>query len=370
MTIFTDNTAADAVAFSDVATYTFNAGGFPIDAIAMSDVATFRWRAGANLNEIVAFAELATAGTHSKLSATEFVAFTDAVFRALVGITSDVVTFADVATVARALLVADALGFAELIKLNGIYGLSLIDTIVANEVLQKFWGKSVKDTMPFLDTVLPQWVFGGVPTDALAFGDTVTPTLMMHMQTTDDFEIDDSILLSAIYHASLSEGVCFSVALLDPGGGFTTWAVNTRTAAITEYENFSYNSFAQLGNHYLGASSAGLFQLDGTLDNTTSIIARIKSGSAQFAGSRYTSFDAIYLGCRVSDSGRDWILKLHAGDGRVYVYQFHPLNRRTTKIFPGKGLRSRYFSWELITAGEDFDLDEIEFVPIGSKRRV
>jgi hypothetical protein len=36
----------------------------------------------------------------------------------------------------------------------------------------------------------------------------------------------------------------------------------------------------------------------------------------------------------------------------------------------GKGQRARYFAFELISAGQDFDLDTIEFVPIVVQRRV
>lgn len=369
MTVFTDNTAVDSVAIGDTVAFAFSAGGSPFDLITLADQASFAFVAGGNLTELLTISEQITVGSMGRLSVSDIVAFADAVFRSLIGTASDSVVLADTLRVTRALIVADAIGFQDLVKFNGTYKLSLADTILASEALQRFWGKTVQDAVAISETVFPQWMFAGGPSDTIALVDSVTPTLMMHLQTTDLVALSDTMLLSALYHETLSDNVFVSVALLDPGGGFTTWAVNTRTAAITEYENFSYNSFAQMGNHYLGASSSGLFQLDGTLDNAASIIARIKSGSAQFSGSRYTSFDAIYLGCRVSDSGRDWILKLHAGDGRTYVYQFHPLNRRTTKIFPGKGLRARYFAWELITAGEDFDLDEIEFVPIGSKRR-
>jgi hypothetical protein len=36
----------------------------------------------------------------------------------------------------------------------------------------------------------------------------------------------------------------------------------------------------------------------------------------------------------------------------------------------GKGLRARYFALELVTTGQDFDLDTIEVVPLLNARRV
>jgi hypothetical protein len=36
----------------------------------------------------------------------------------------------------------------------------------------------------------------------------------------------------------------------------------------------------------------------------------------------------------------------------------------------GKGLRSRYFAFELVSTGQDFDLDTLEFIPLVADRRV
>ena len=63
-------------------------------------------------------------------------------------------------------------------------------------------------------------------------------------------------------------------------------------------------------------------------------------------------------------------LKLHTGDGKTYAYKVNASSMRTTRVKFGKGLRSRYLSWELISEGADFDLDTVEFVPISSQRRV
>ena len=370
MTIFTDS-ESETIAIGDAVTFQSFPGGILSDAVVFTDHVTLAYQAGAFIQDLVSFSELTSTSAIYQLAVTDPAAFVDLVVRTLRATLTDNVTFADVARVIRALFVADALGFADVVSFNGsIYGLSLLDTILANDVLALFWGGNFSDVVPFVDRVQPQWVFAGAASDAVAFADLFTPTLQIRMQLADTIDITDVEILKAIYNAVIDDSLCISIALIDPGGGFTAWAVNTRTAAVTEYGNFSFNSFAQFGNHYLGASSTGLFELDGTLDGAAAVVAQVKSGSAQFSGSRYTAIDAIYLGCRVSDSGNDWILKLHAGDGREYIYQFQPLNRRTTKIFVGKGLRARYFSWELITAGEDFDLDSIEFVPIGSKRRV
>ena len=147
----------------------------------------------------------------------------------------------------------------------------------------------------------------------------------------------------------------------------TTWAVNTNTGAVTEYTNYDFNSFAQMGLKYLGASSNGLYELNGDTDAGTSIIGQLKSGLLQFSGSRFTGFKAAYLGVRGTG---DVLLKLVTGDGVTRTYTVTLDSMRTTKVTMGKGIRARYFSFELIGTGQDFDVDTVEFVPIMAQRRV
>jgi hypothetical protein len=75
----------------------------------------------------------------------------------------------------------------------------------------------------------------------------------------------------------------------------------------------------------------------------------------------------VYLGTR---GGGDFVLKLITGDDKTFIYSVNARDMATTKITLGKGLRARYFAFELVSTGQDFDLDTIEFVPLVSDRRV
>jgi hypothetical protein len=143
--------------------------------------------------------------------------------------------------------------------------------------------------------------------------------------------------------------------------------MNTRTASVTEYGNYDFNSFARIDNTYLGASSSGLYELLGDDDAGTDIIAQIKSGFAQWGGARFSGFKAAYLGVRGEG---DFVLRLTTGEGQTYNYSVSTRDMRSTKVHMGKGLRARYFAFELISTGQDFDLESIEFVPLVAERRV
>jgi len=161
--------------------------------------------------------------------------------------------------------------------------------------------------------------------------------------------------------------------MVTPNGEFTTWAINTRTNSVMEYQNYAFNSFAQMGHRFLGAADDGLYVLDGQVDDGEAIRTRMRSGIMQLAGTKFTMFKGAYLGIRTNDDGRDFILKLIYGDGpnvKETCYKIVVQNLKTAKVNLGKGIRARYISWELETLGADFDFDGIEFVPISSQRRV
>ena len=211
-------------------------------------------------------------------------------------------------------------------------------------------------------------LFDQLLTDTINAGDSITSApLVLQVVADDAVEITATDALQMFYAGRIDETVQITAAYPSPGGSVTTWALNTKTAALTEYGDYAFNSFARLDRRYLGASEDGLYELTGDTDDGDAIIAELETGVAQIAGSRFTSFRAAYLAVR--GDGR-FILRLKTGGGKVYNYEVTTDNLETTKVNLGKGLRARYFSFTLISTGQDFDLESLEFVPIAAKRRV
>ena len=182
-----------------------------------------------------------------------------------------------------------------------------------------------------------------------------------------NLQVNQTISIKQILTALVQEVIDLEIALVEPDGGVTTWVINTRTGALSEYDNFKFNSFAQNGLHYMGASDAGLYVLDGGDDDGSPVMAHLRSGYAQFGGSRFSGLRAVYLGMRGES---DILFKIDTGDGKSYTYKARVQDQQTTKVLVGKGLRARYIAFELMTEGQDFDLDSIEFVPAVAQRRV
>ena len=58
--------------------------------------------------------------------------------------------------------------------------------------------------------------------------------------------------------------------------------INTETFAISEYDNFNFSSFARYNGAVYASGPAGLYRLDGALDDTTPIGAKLSTGLWSF----------------------------------------------------------------------------------------
>lgn len=283
------------------------------------------------------------------------------------------VTISEGATLAWALSamystrVTEALKLTETVVRAFTLGVSVSDSARVYDALRNFFHFDLADDITVSDAVAGLARHVGLLSESLVGAETVSPHFVLSAVAQDDAILDDAFDLSMIFRPEVREQIRVSALLIGPNNDVTAWAVNTRTGAVSEYAGYDFNSFAQNGRYYLGSSSTGLYQLDGDDDAGEPIIAQLRSGYAQFGGSRYTSFKAAYLGLRGDGSV---FLKLDTGDGKAYTYKSVVQNQQSTKVRFGKGLRARYFAFELISDGQDFDLDTVEFLPVVAQRRV
>ena len=273
----------------------------------------------------------------------------------------------DVRTVLRAIIVFEGLGLATVASPTLNYHLTIAQFIKMNDVLARFLGASLIQGMGVHAALSDVFVANPILTAGLGIHLSETHQMVFRIIDHETIHLHDSDILQAIFAGTLGDGVQITGAHLTPSGTFTTWAVNTRTGSVTEYRNWVFNSFAPMGHKYIAANSNGLYELDGDTDANTSIVSDMVSGLMQIGGSRFSSFKAAYLGIRGTGQ---FYFKLVSGDGTTYTYLVQANNMKTTRINLGKGLRARYFSYELTNVGQDFDLDSIEFVPIVAQRRV
>jgi hypothetical protein len=247
------------------------------------------------------------------------------------------------------------------------YHRTLTGRVIARDILEHL----VSGILVELFTVHPAIDRQFIADSSLAQLLTVHPALnnKLVLKITGHLQLSPEQLVSMLYQGDpLLDGVTITALFISPSGVTTTWVVNTRTNAITEYLNYEFRSFASMGNKYIAAGAEGLYELDGDTDDGALIISNLMGGYLQLNEKKLFGIKGAYVAIR---GGGRFYLKLISGDGREYVYELKAQpNLMTTKVKVGKGIKTTYMAFELVTEGQDFDLDSIEFIPMTSERRV
>lgn len=275
-------------------------------------------------------------------------------------------TVHDAAALYQYAQIIERLGIADAVSMPWRVYASLTEQVEMIDGLARYLGARIEDVIALVENVTRRRRITPTLNQNMTITENLSRGLLLRVVANDTVEITHADAIKMLFQPTLADALEIVSTYLDPEG-ITTWTVNLSHGGVTEYSNFNFNSFARMGNKYIAASDEGLYELNGADDDGDDIIARLKSGMLQFGKSNYSSFKGIYLGLR---GGGDFVLKLVTGDGKSYTYSVEARTMETTKVNVGKGLRARYFSYELISTGQDFDMDSIEFIPIVAKRRV
>lgn len=129
--------------------------------------------------------------------------------------------------------------------------------------------------------------------------------------------------------------------------------MNTLTGAVSEYENFAFQSVTPT---HAGAAT-GLFLLGGDLDIDQPIIGSIQTGKTLIDESRKKYVEAVHFAMTGTGSGAMVV----AGQASTYSYSFQIRPAGVSRAKPGRGIRENYLSFGLEKSdGGDFQLDRIE----------
>lgn len=285
---------------------------------------------------------------------------------------SENVGLQEVLAVARAVRIAESLGLSDAIIGNSLYLTSISERVGFNDSLLRFFEETISESLGLEDVVVRFIRTEQQVSETVGIEAELTPLFLISATVDETLDIDAIQLDQWIFNPTINEHIKLDVGYLSPNGNFTSWCLNMANGALSEYSNYVFNSFAQLDDKWIGGNDSGLYELLGTDDDGEKIISRLQSGLIQAVGSRFMGFKAAYLGFRGQTNVEplEFILRIETGDGKQYDYQVLANNMQTTKVNVGKGIRTRYWSFELISTGQDFDLESVEFVPMVANRRV
>jgi hypothetical protein len=356
---------ADSLRLELIETHILARPGIAVDALHLSEGLVVLY--GMQLVEQLRVADPLDAASTSNVSLVDAIGFVAQLRAAYDATVTDGIGVGDPALLQRLLAVVEGLGLSASLAGAASYHMTLVQGLRLTASLSNFFGADVVDWLNLNPSTFGQVLAYAALVDTVGVAAAVSPQLLINVELSEEIDITPAMAVRMLFSPSLIEGIGISAGMLEPNGALTTWVMNTRTGAVTEYTNYAFNSFAQLGNKYLGASEDGIFELLGDDDAGEDIIARIKSGYLQFGGTQLSRLKEAYIAATGEGA---MILRILTKDGETYDYSVDTRDGRSTKVNMGKGQRSRYFAFELISAGQDFDLDTLEFVPIVVQRRV
>lgn len=252
-------------------------------------------------------------------------------------------------------LVAETLGMADTLAVLAKEALG--DTAVFGAVLTSH----IRQRVAALDALL---------LDAIAAGGARISAVVE-----DTLRLGDTPASTAEMLAHLRETVGFAVSIRLGDDLYLAWVVNTETRAATQYENFPFNSFAELGGRYFAAADDGIYLLGGEDDDGEAIRARLRIGLSNLGTGKEKRMPAMYWGYRADG---DLVLKVvttePSGEKVENWYALRPRgagDMREGRVQIGRGLKSVYWDFEVANIdGADFELDSLELFPMILDRRV
>lgn len=332
----------------------------------------YKWVAGAAISEIIKLHPALGPNIKSSITLAELLQIAAQISKGIPVTMLQGLTIGQTVHIVLGVLLAQKLYIKPHFDVNEKFGAALADGLRFNAALAQFLNLSLDEELTLSSLATYNYQAVTVLSDNLLLNSLLGNTLAFNITCAETIKVTDAQLLHMIFSGSLSDEMLLTALYVSPQGNYTTWAINTRTNAITQYDNWQFNSFAAMGRKYLAADRNGLYELNGEQDDGhVNVNATLQTGMLQLAGTKLAGLKGLYLGMKVSQGNNQFFIKMTAGDGREYVYQIKAQpNLMTTKVNIGKGLRSRYFSFTLESTGPDFNLDTVEFVPMIGQRRV
>lgn len=332
--------------------------------VSLSTTLLMKW--GRTITDAVKVKQTDAEQTYYGVTLAQLMKVRDAITVALPAGVAEHMTVTQTQNAALGLFILDRMNILPHLGPQTTFNVALSDDFTIHSAVGRFLGETITDGMTVGSTLTKQYRALTTLIQDMTLLDALAGTLSLSV--VDDLTLTDTQLVQALFNASIQDNMQIKLLYVSPSGFATTWAMNTRSSAVTEYKNFNFTGFAQMGLKYIALSPQGVFELDGPTDNNAAIIAEIETGMMQLNASKLGGLKGLYLGM---DGQGTFYCKIKDGVGHEYVYKLQAQpGLETTKVNIGKGLRARYMSFKLISTGPDFRLDTIEFIPMRSDRRV
>lgn len=151
------------------------------------------------------------------------------------------------------------------------------------------------------------------------------------------------------------------------------WVMNTESSATSWYDNYDFESIAQIQDKVLAVGPDGLYVLTGEDDEGDQIDAEIISGFMDFGSSNQKRVDALYFG--YTSTGKVAVTAETKDSGHqpytYYMAQSSASAPKNGRVEPGKGLVGRYWRFTIRNlAGAELEVYDTSIDIAVSSRRL
>jgi len=261
--------------------------------------------------------------------------------------------------------VAEALALLDSVTPQFTLHVTLADGVGVADVNGHVSGGSVTDGLGVNGVTAKVYHGADAVAEGLGVNATAARTMRSSQALMDGLACGEAWATQQLLHLLVGETLTLSNVFSSPA--FTAWVMNTRTTAVSQYDDYRFNSFAQVGARYVGACETGLYWLDGADDAGLDVIATIQTPIVQPNGNKLASVDYAYIGMRGEGA---FTVTVVDEAGNSYDYELDAASMRTERVKFGRGLRTRYFTFKLVSSGQDFDMDSVEFVTRALSRKL
>ena len=148
------------------------------------------------------------------------------------------------------------------------------------------------------------------------------------------------------------------------------WVSAVDRWAMSRYAPYSFDSLTLIDGVLHATGEGGVYCLQGEGETIT---CTLSYGTMDVGGSPLTLPAWAYLGCVLEGEARMSVTQTQNRVAQTWSYPFQSLNSevmRNGRFVFGKGLRGRYFKFELVVEGEAFVLDDLTLMLANKTRRI
>lgn len=254
---------------------------------------------------------------------------------------------------------------------QAMFSTAIYTALALHVVVQGGKGGSVSELMESIDSVILAAELAIIHNEFVNISAEANTFRAMQIMHKEIASVGDTSLQSLIASIQVTEQLPFQISFNTGDAAYTGWVMNTKTFAVTEYDSFPFNSFTTHDGVSYGANEQGLYRLEGDDDAGVPIAARAKLGLTNFNKSVLKRLDNVYIGLRADGL---MVLKVETEGGVTRFYQLEGKNEmlHRRRIHPlAKGHKAVWWQFEIANVdGADFEVSEIEFVPVMLSRSV